>query len=64
MTNNGNNPGSSLNLYFPNDDEKDTSIAFYKGANYLTKLPDLENIMITKEDYMDHGVENLTYFFV
>ena len=64
MTNNGNNPGSYLNLYFPNDDEKDTSIAFYKGANYLTKLPDLENIMITKENYMDHGVENLTYFFV
>ena len=56
--------GEELNLYFPSDAEKDTSIAFYKGANYLTKLPDLENIMITRDNYMDFGKENLSYFYV
>jgi len=56
--------GDELNFFFPDKDENDTSIAFYKGANYLTKLPDLENIMISKENYMDYGKENLSYFYV
>ena len=51
----------NLNIIFP---ECDPSISFYKGVNYLSKLPDLETIMVSRQDYFDYGAEHLSYNYI
>jgi actin-related protein len=38
--------------------------AFYKGANFLSKMDNLDNIMISRKDYLDCGAENLCYNYI
>ena len=42
----------------------DYSTSFYKGANFISKLPDLENIMISRQQYYDHGSDFLSYCYI
>lgn len=51
-----------VNLFFP--DIKDCARAFYKGANYMSKLTDLENLMVSRKDYFELGEERLCYNYI
>lgn len=52
-----------IKLHFPND-EDDSSIGFYKGANYLAKLNGLRNLMVSRQDYYELGVQGLGYNYI
>jgi len=43
---------------------EDYSTSFYKGANFISKLPDLENIMISRHQYYDNGSDYLSYCYI
>lgn len=51
----------NINLFFP---QKDPQFNFYKGANYFSKIPELENIMISRKDYFEFGSEQLSYNYI
>lgn len=53
---------SSLNLYFPQI--KDASCSFYKGANYLSKLNNLESLMVSRQEFYEVGAQNLGYNYI
>ena len=42
----------------------DYSLSFYKGANFMSKLPDLENLMISRVQYYDCGGDYLSYCYI
>lgn len=50
-----------LNIVFP---EKDEQTSFYKGTNYLTKLSDLDTIMISRKEYFENGSEQISYNYI
>ena len=50
-----------FNINFPSGDP---AKSFYKGVNYLSKLPNLENIMISRQDYFDYGPEYISYNYI
>lgn len=54
--------GKMMDLRFP--EIKDCSCSIYKGANYLSKLDGLENIVITKKDYLEYGKDYLCYNYI
>jgi actin-related protein len=45
-------------------DKVDFKETFYKGANFLSKMDNLDNIMISRKDYLDCGAENLCYNYI
>jgi actin-related protein len=45
-------------------DKIDFKETFYKGANFLSKMDNLDNIMISRKDYLDCGAENLCYNYI
>lgn len=51
-----------LKLHF--SDKVDHSINFYKGANYLSKIEDLDNIMISRQEFYECGSEYLTFNYI
>jgi actin-related protein len=42
----------------------DYSLSFYKGANFMSKLPNLENLMISRVQYFDYGSDYLSYCYI
>ena len=47
-----------------NSKYNDYACSFYKGANIISKLPDLENIMISRQNYFDCGSDNLSFCYI
>lgn len=52
----------NLKLYFSKN--VNNSEAFYKGANYLSKLDNLETLMISRQDYYDYGSDYVCYNYI
>lgn len=42
----------------------DNIYSFYKGANYLSKLEELDSIMISRLDYYEKGKDQLCFNFI
>ena len=53
---------SKINLLFPQC--KDARFSMFKGANYISKLDNLESIMISRQEYFEIGEENLCYNYI
>lgn len=51
----------NINIHFP---DKDPQYNFYKGANFFSKLPELENVMVSRKDYFEYGSEQLSYNYI
>lgn len=43
---------------------EDQGLSIYKGANFISKLPELENVMITRQMYSDNGSNYLSYCYI
>lgn len=52
----------NIHLHFP--DTKKAHVAFTKGANYLSKLTGIENLMISKSDFNELGEEKMCFNYV
>jgi actin-related protein len=37
---------------------------FFKGANYLSKIDDLDNVMISRQEFYDYGADYLCYNYI
>jgi actin-related protein len=53
---------SKVTINFPLCD--DCCCSMFKGANYISKLDNLESIMVSKQDYLEIGKENLCYNYI
>ena len=42
----------------------DACCSMFKGANYISKLDNLESIMISRQEYFEIGEENLCYNYI
>ena len=47
-----------------NGNRHDHSMDFYKGANYLSKINDLDQIMISRKEFYDFGADYLCYNYI
>jgi len=55
---------SQVDLRFSSDKIKDNIYSFYKGANFLSKVENLEDNMISMQDYHENGKERLCIKFI
>ena len=53
---------SKVTVNFPLCD--DACCSMFKGANYISKLDNLESIMVSKQDYLEIGKDNLCYNYI
>lgn len=51
-----------MSIRFP--DISDASCSFYKGANYLSKLGNLNSLMVSRQEYYEVGKECLGYNYI
>jgi len=42
----------------------DACCSMFKGANYISKLDNLESIMVSRQDYLEIGKDNLCYNYI
>lgn len=55
---------NDMKIKYVKNYENDQSLNFYKGANYLAKIDNLDSIMISKQDYFDFGADYLCYNYI
>jgi hypothetical protein len=55
---------SQVDIKFSSDNIKDNVYSFYKGANFLSKLDNLEDTMISMQEYHENGKERLSLKFL
>lgn len=53
----------AVNIKLPPKDI-DASLSFYKGANFLSKLDNLESLTVSRQDYYEVGAERLCYNYI
>ena len=51
-----------IKIYFP--DISDSALGIYKGCNYISKLDNLKDLLITRDLYNEVGYENLCYNYI
>lgn len=54
---------SQVNLNFSSDKIKDNIYSFYKGANFLSKVDNIDDMMISMQEYHENGKERLSIKF-
>ena len=57
-----NNADNTMSIRFP--DINDSSCSIYKGANYLSKLGNLNSLMVSRQEYYEVGKECLGYNYI
>ena len=55
---------SLIELKFSSDKIKDNVFSFYKGANFISKLDNFDEVMISMQDYHENGKERLSINFL
>lgn len=53
-----------ITLNFSSDNLNDNIYSFYKGANYLSKLDNIEPMMINRQEYFENGKDRLCFNFI
>jgi actin-related protein len=51
-----------IKVYFP--DISDAALGMYKGCNYISRLDNLKDLLITRDLYNEVGYENLCYNYI
>lgn len=57
------NADKAVHLYFPNP-EINSCCSYVKGVNYMSKLDNLNSLMVSRQEYYDVGKEFLCYNYI
>lgn len=53
-----------IDLSFSSDMIKDNIYSFYKGANFMSKVDNIEECMVSMQDYHENGAQRLCIKFM